>query len=439
MKITHLTAHLGGGVGNALAVLCEGSAHSTERIQRRIVCLEPPAKRQFYDRILASGVPIVIAPDLTHLKGIIATSDIVQLEWWNHPVTIKTLCSLGIIDIRLVVWSHVSGIYNPIIPPRLIDAATIFVTSTPAAPDRQPRADLPAAIGPIEFISSGGGFEFFPPLPQRDGSTPTCAFGYIGTTNFTKLAPDFIDLLCAVPDPDFTVQIIGDEINREHLVAQSRANGKADLLNFLGYREDILSEMSRLDVLLYPLNPRHYGTAEIVLLEAMAMGVVPIVLDNLIERNIVQHGVTGFVVRSRKEFAEAVCTLKASASLRQRLGENAATQIRGEYTRARMIERFQQVYSRALACPRKPFTFDAIFGATPSEWFLSCQRDPTFYYNINQDGITNNPLLRLELMEVTKGSISQFSSYFSDDQLLRQWCKTIRRLLCPSAELVCLS
>ena len=429
MRITHLTAHLGGGVGNALSVLCAETAAHAPAIERQIVCLEPPVKQQFYRRILESGTSIIIAPTVAQLAELVKQSDIVQLEWWNHPGTIQALCRLGEMRARLVVWSHVSGLFNPIVPPRLINEALVFVSSTSISPDRNPRADLPVASAPIEFISSAGGFESFPPLPRRDDAEAICRFGYIGTTNLTKLFPDFVDFLAGVPEPSFCTRIIGDEVGRNLLEAQSLAAGRPTLLEFLGYREDILGELSQLDVLLYLLNPRHYGTAEIALLEAMAMGVVPVVLNNPVERGIVENGATGIVVNSKAEFVAAVKALRESKTLRQNLSLNAASFVRGAYTSSRMLTRFQDVYAKVSGFPKKEYRFTEIFGAQPFEWFLSCQRDTSLFNTISAERITSDPFLRAELQEVNKGSISQFSSYFPADETLRGWADTIRRLL----------
>ena len=108
---------------------------------------------------------------------------------------------------------------------------------------------------------------------------------------------------------------------------------------------------------------------------------------------------------------------------------NASQFVREKYTRARMIEQFHKIYAIALQSPKKRLSFDTIFGSTPSEWFLSCQRDAALYSDMHQARLDNDPLLRLELMEVTKGSISQFSSYFPDDPILRQWRERIQGLL----------
>ena len=84
----------------------------------------------------------------------------------------------------------------------------------------------------------------------------------------------------------FKVRLIGDLLNREILEKQSDAPVGAGMLDFRGYTTDVASELRAINVMAYLLNPQHYGTAENALLEAMTMGIVPVVLDNPAERKL---------------------------------------------------------------------------------------------------------------------------------------------------------
>ncbi|MEI6415053.1 MAG: glycosyltransferase [Pseudomonadota bacterium] len=174
----------------------------------------------------------------------------------------------------------------------------------------------------LAVVSSGGGFGDFTE-PNLDESEPL-SVGYLGSLNFSKLHPEFVDYLAAVNLPNFRVRLIGDLLNRDILEQQSTRAGRPDLLEFRGYTQDVAAELRHVNVLAYLLNPRHYGTAENALLEAMSMGIVPIVLDNAAERNIVEHLCTGLVVRSPREFSEAVTWLENNPRKRVEIGRQAA-------------------------------------------------------------------------------------------------------------------
>ena len=160
-KILHITAHLGGGVGNALATLTS-SEIGTHLAEHTIICLEKPEKSQFLDRILDSGCNVVLCPGQNEIADLVAHSDIVQVEWWNHPATIRTLCGLSSNPMRLLVWSHISGLTNPVIPPGLIESAQRFVFSSSCSLSIPSLAERTGLERKLHTISSAGGFENFP-------------------------------------------------------------------------------------------------------------------------------------------------------------------------------------------------------------------------------------------------------------------------------------
>ena len=167
--------------------------------------------------------------------------------------------------------------------------------------------------------------------------------------------------------------MIGDEVNRPVLEAQCRALGRPHLLEFLGYRNDVASELAQLDVLIYLLNPCHYGTAENTLLEAMAMGVVPVVLDNPAERHLVRHGETGLVVAGPGAFAEALRRLAERPDQRRSLGDAASTDVRTRFAVSHTVEALHRHYRAVLGEVKRTWDFRSIFGDTPAQWFRSCQ------------------------------------------------------------------
>lgn len=66
----------------------------------------------------------------------------------------------------------------------------------------------------------------------------------IGSLNFAKLHPHFVEFLSAVSLRGFTVRLVGDMVNREILEEQSRRANRPDILEFRGYVTDIARELS---------------------------------------------------------------------------------------------------------------------------------------------------------------------------------------------------
>jgi len=427
ITVLHLTPHLGGGVGKALSGLIAQDRVTGAPVTHVVACLEPPEKSQFLDQVRRGGGEVVIAPGLSRLDELVATADIVQLEWWNHPATIECLCGMAPQPMRLLVWCHVSGLHNPIIPPKLMEISNRFLFTSPCSFEARQVSALAARLGnKLAVVSSGGGFSGLPE-PRGDNSAPL-SVGYIGSLNFAKLHPGYVEFLSAVNLPDFKVRMIGDLLNREVLERQCSDAGRSGMLDFRGYTTDVATELGEINVLAYLLNPQHYGTAENALLEAMAAGVVPIVLDNPAERNIVEHLRTGFIVRNPSEFAGAIEWLAHNPDERSRIGLQAAASVRERFSSERMEASFRTHYEEVMSERKRLAPFREVFGATPEEWFLSCQGEPEIF---RENGEVHPPMGSLSyfnLLEKTKGSVFHFLDHFPDAPRLEAWAKSLESL-----------
>ena len=427
MKVLHLTAHLGGGVGKALSGLIARASESDSGVQHLIVCLEGPEKSQFIDRILRYGSHVIVCPTKDRLEKLMGDSDIVQLEWWNHPATIKCLCSLSARPIRLLTWSHVSGLHNPIIPQRLILASHRFLFTSPCSyKSKEVKSLTPELADRLGVVCSSGGFCG---LPQtRAQANENIAAGYIGSLGFAKLHPCYVDYIAAAKIPGFTVRMIGDPANRDALNQQCDGLGKTGMLEFRGYSTDVASELAAINVLAYLLNPEHYGTTENALLEAMAMGIMPIVLDNPCEQQIVEDRITGLVVHSPGEFAEATQRLHEDPAERRRLGSQAAKSVRERFSVENMEASLNSHYREVLSMKKREIVFSEIFGTDPAEWFLSCQHDKSIFADDGSIHLNGGDSLDYGLFENTKGTVFHFSEYFPDHLKLKLWANNLKSL-----------
>jgi len=427
MKILHLTAHLGGGVGKALSGLVAQARISRSGVKHLIVCFEETEKSQFVDKVRQYGGEVIELPSTDRLEKLLRDSDIVQLEWWNHPATIKYLCSLSAPPIRLLTWCHVSGLHDPAIPRQLVLASHTFLfTSRCSFEDKGIMSLIPEFGDRLGVVSSSGGFSGLPESWTK--ANESIEVGYIGSLNFAKIHPRYVDYLAAVGIPGFKVRMIGDLCNQDALNEQCDAIGKAGMLEFRGYSTDIASELATINVLAYLLNPEHYGTTENALLEAMAMGIVPIVLDNPAERQIVDDQNTGLIVRSPVEFAEAVQWLSDNPDDLQRLGTKAATSVREMFSGEKMEAALNSHYLKILPMEKKGIVFSAIFGTNSSEWFLSCQGNKSIFGEDGSIHTNDDNPLSYGMFEKSKGSVFHFSEYFPDNLKLKLWAKSLKLL-----------
>lgn len=433
IEVVHLTAHLGGGVGKALSELVSATHAAQAPVRHVFVCLERPEKSQFLERIERHGGEVLVEPEPSELVDRLAKADIVQLEWWNHPATIAALCNLPPLPMSLIVWCHVSGLCNPIIPSGLVDASRRFILTSECSRVVE-TVSIASAKDPkkVTVISSAGGLDRLPQPARRliSQANIPLAVGYLGSLNFSKLHPNFTSWAASVQLPNFRVRLIGDPVNNMVLKEQAAALGRTKLFEFSGYTNDIATALASIDVMAYLLNPRHYGTAENALVEAMAMGVVPVVLNNPAERFIVEDGVTGIVISSGYQLNDVLNRLAGDPEKFNAMSDRASREVRRRFSSERMETDFRKKYLSLVAEPKHPIDFKKIFGNTPADWFLSCQSESMLYGMDGRLNIKPESPIPHDQFEMSKGSVFQFSRYFPDDPRLGAWTRAVEAYRC---------
>ncbi|MCF7986863.1 MAG: glycosyltransferase [Methylovulum sp.] len=400
-KILHITPHLGGGVGKALSTLIkQASTDLTER--HEVLCLEEPQKRQAIEVIEAAGCVVNVQPDISQVKADAAEADIVQIEFWNHPEIPRILCALESVPMRLLAWCHISGLNSPCIPLGLLNSSTHVVFTSPCSL----LSDSVQQSNKVFSVVSSGCVDGLPLRPEKN-NRQRLRVGYVGTLDFVKLHPDIVEIVAGFPEAALPLHLYGDLTNQATLEAQCAAIGRSDLLCFHGHVADIAAELANLDIFAYPLNPLHYGTAENALLEAMAMGVVPVVLDNPAEKVIVKNGKTGFVTKDKYSFQSAIYKLAEQTNLGDMMAANAIKDIRTDFTAMKMLMGLREQYDVLMQQEKTIIEFQNIFGKTPSSWFASFQLN----------GIPDSRLLSLN--STNKGSLRHFLAKFPENFSLK--------------------
>lgn len=422
-QILHISAHLGGGIGKALSGLVKQSIKSNSEFKHTIISLEEPIKSQFVDKIRRIGGEVIICPTTDEIEKLMIDSDIVQLEWWNNPILVKYLSSFHkYINIRLLVWCHNNGLFSnnikddgklpPIIPKKLILESQYFIFTNPCSDESKELWESiwgdegnPDIRDKIGIVYSSGGFEGFPDpklrnsisiqisemmfktfipkyIPRYPKIPKDISVGYFGTINFSKLHPSFVEFIRQANDEiehkNVTnknikklskVKMIGEynENIRDQLNQQCDKVGESEILQFTGYIPDnkLVSELGSINVIAYILNPKHYGTTENSLLEAMSMGIVPIVLNNPAESYLVDNGKTGFIVHNPKEFGEIILYLSESPDERKKIGMNAANTVRERFSAEKTEAYLNEYYRNLMKIEKKNINFKEILSDMP--------------------------------------------------------------------------
>jgi glycosyltransferase involved in cell wall biosynthesis len=402
MKILHVTPHLGGGVGKAHAAI---SSVLPEIVEQIFVLLEPPRDRRFVDRIEAAGAEIVVAEGLNRVASLAKEVDIVQFEFWNHPRMFECLARAEFPAMRSMFWSHISGIFDPRIPPGLMREAGRFVFTTSASLSIPFIVDQhPAERKKISVINSGFGFASARPGIAR-GRKPGVA--YLGTVDFLKMHPGFFDAIDAVVDDDLRVSVWGEMDATGDVAARARNMRHPERVNFMGHALDPAEALAQADIFFYPLQREHYGTAENALIEAMSLGSTALVLNNPPEMAIIRDAETGFIATSVEELGSLLQSLLLLPDVRERISANAIHHIAQTRTPAISAQDFMIQWLGLLAEPSRVCNFRSAIGTTPADWYFSTQNVP---------GRPPNPSALQLVATPSKGTLAHFESVFAGDE-----------------------
>lgn len=114
---------------------------------------------------------------------------------------------------------------------------------------------------------------------------------FMGEINQRKGIRQLMEAAIAINDKNITFNILGDGANHHSELYEPYR----EYVNLLGYVsfDELLHQLSINHVFVFPTMGEGFG---LVLLEAMAAGIVPITTDNCAGRDIVEDGVNGFIV-----------------------------------------------------------------------------------------------------------------------------------------------
>jgi glycosyltransferase involved in cell wall biosynthesis len=391
VKVLHVAPHLGGGIGKAHAVM---SVCMPAQIEQTFCLLEEPIDKRFYNILKANGNKVVVAESRDHIGQLAREVDIVQFEYINHPRLIECMARTDFGNIRSVVWAHNSGLYKPIFQPKMMDEAARFVFSTGAS--------LPLAGDRTNVAVINSGFGFGPAVRSRPKRLwPRMA--YLGTVNFIKMHPKFFEVVDEL-DHVGPVLIWGTV---DSLVAEAASKMKHPTrVKFLGETMYPAQALIQADVFLYLLQPKHYGTGENALVEAMSLGLTPVVLGHPCEMEIVKHDHNGIVVENINKCASWVNMLLSSPSMRERYSKNAMSFANDRRSPKRSTEDFVALWYNLIDESKRYCDFEGAFGNNPAEWFLATQF-PRGYNEKLEDQWYNGTI---------KGSLAHFKKVFANDQ-----------------------
>lgn len=440
-EVLHLAPHFGGGVGTVLRALVSASL-SEGRFNHRLLCLDSlnPLMAQW-----AASQQIEARGDLWHdlqaLKNNLARADVVHLHWWHHPLLNALMSRTDLPAFRCLLWSHVNGHHAPQnFPLDLAAYPDVMVLSTPwslqAPALAHGRIESPNIR--IQVIQSSAGAPSMP-IRRKNGHT-RFQVGYVGTVAYEKLHPEFLRLCVAADLPEASFIVCGGP-DHERLRQEAAAQGLGAVFDIRGPVDNVSAVLSSIDVLGYPLNPQHYGTGEQVLLEAMAAGAVPIVLDNGCERHLVENGKTGMVCATVEEYIQALRLLHGNRALLRRLSLNARESAPQRYPLHALVSAWHQLYHESLGiAPRRRWLQTAamapdIPAGRPVSLLLNALAG-TAAADLFRGALLGGPKRGAECLKnlspawfsATRGSPFHYHQFFPEDAQLASLCAMLREV-----------
>jgi len=407
-----------------------GSTHS-------LVSLSPANPRSSLSLAREAGLNVVEAPAEQTLKRIIAQHDIVHLHFWNSPETYEFLRS-DLPAMRLLVTVHVGGEHAPqVITRELVDFADRIQNTGPFAQARPVFDELPP-----EERRAKVHMTYCPADLSRLGEVSRRAHAglnvvYIGTVSFVKMHPDFVQLCGSVRTPSTRFTVCGPGEAYPILKRQASRHGILENFDFLGERKDIRPYLETADVFGYPLCEDNYSSGELILQEVAHAGLPAVVFDHGGAGSMVRDGTSGYVVRSRSQYREAVEHLLNHPDERERMGRNAMKLARELYAEGMAGQQTTRLYEEMMRLPKRERLFPRpeACGCSPGEntagasRFVQSLGHAASQFSASMNARDSTVLSAADalieasspVLSVGVGGIAGYLGRYPDDVMLRFW------------------
>ncbi len=173
-----------------------------------------------------------------------------------------------------------------------------------------------------------------------------CVIGAVGRLEPIKRLDIFLNVakLIAAEKPSARFVIAGEGREEAKLQALAQSLGLADTISFLGHRDDVYDVLRAMDILV--LCSDHEGLP-MVLLEALCIGVVVVARDVGGLPEVIQHSVTGIILKSGQpaDLARACVQILDDEPARQRLAQAGVRLVAENYSAEMTGARVAQLYA----------------------------------------------------------------------------------------------
>lgn len=425
-------------MGTVVRALSAGLARSNQ-IEQRFFFLDTISeqdKSMLYDLgILASN------SDSTEvLDEWVSWSDITLVHWWNHPLLANLLMNHSMPASRIAFWCHISGGPAPnTLTEWILEFPDRFIFTTPLsklepavqrlrARNRRRMTTIWSTAGSERLQ----GYVDTPKLPEH-----VC---YVGSLDFTKMHRGFLHAVESLVSDGFRFSVIGPPtLDFSRQLERMPMDRQPRVLGFVS-DEEKFREVASASIFFYPLARHHYATCDQALQEAMALGAIPLVLNNPMESYMVRNGQTGIVARSVISLTQEAKILANQASRLKSLSHATQTYANSEYSMAKLLRAWTKVFFEMLESPktkRSSMAEQQGSSLAPHEVFVRSLGDngAVFLWDTQANSEEESVAAAAQISvlasrdnwsSATKSSPSHFHHFFPEDPWLIRWSNLTR-------------
>ena len=359
-QILHITPHLGGGVGSVVL----NYVKNDDKFNHKIACLDYANDNAIE---VAKNINLKLYSDISKnipkLIELIKNSDIVLVHFWNHPLLYDFIIRYSLPPSRVIFWAHVSGSCPPHnFTHKALNYPDLFVFNTPLGLNAKEVKSLSVEQKKhLRTIWATGGIDHVKNI--KPSKKEVFNVGYIGTVDYCRLHKDFLSICSKIKIDNIKFTVCGG-LKEKEISNQAEKMGISEKFDFTGKVKDVSTYLKTFDVFAYPLVSNHSGTCDLVLQEAMAAGVVPVVLDNAMENYMVKDGITGIVAKNTDEYINAIEKLYNDENLRMKLSKQAKEYALKTFSFNTLTNDWEKVFNEILSLPQ-----------TQKKWLINKSKD----------------------------------------------------------------
>lgn len=430
IRILHIIDTISGaGPTRSLISLARYASKNGLNQQHKVIALKKEAYPISLLLAKQAGIDLLRNPDEETIREEMIEADIVQLHYWNNP-TIAEFLRSDWPSMRMLIWFKVFGKYQPqVITKDLLDYSDFALATSPDTLNL-PVLKEKVSEGSADYVYGIADWSRLKNLEKR--AHESFNVGYVGTVNFTKMHPNYVEMSTGVSIPNVQFIVCGGGIE-DQLEEKAAALNATEKFDFRGYVENIRSVLEVLDVFGYPLCEDTYATSEKSIQEAMYAGVPPVVFPHGGCRDLVQHEKTGLIVHNEREYREAIEFLYHNPDFRKELGQHAAKYAREAFDSEKAVQKMHRIYEKMMDQPKRKRQWKRKASSpsyqSPSEIFMENLGDRGDSFMISRSSTDSDEMLLAEskiakaspLLVEGEGGINQYRNQYAEDAWFRLW------------------